>query len=133
LNSTGEHGQVLVGELLLEIDGVGADDGFLAVGRGEQDRRDQVRQALAHAGSRLDRQVLALHQGLGDGHGHLLLLRAILEILRPGEQAFGRKNLLNLGDQIRVRNAGLGIDEADHNVGQGSRLSLKKFCMVTYF
>ena len=41
-------------------------------------------------------------------HGHLLLLRAELEIARLGKDAVGRKNLLHLRDQIGCAPAGCG-------------------------
>ncbi len=91
-------GQVFLGELFLQIDRVRGDDGFLLVRRRIQDRRQQVRQALAHPRAGLDGQVFALFQRAGDRHGHLLLLGPELEILRARQEALGREDLFDLFD-----------------------------------
>jgi len=44
--------------------------------------------------------VLPILQRPRHGHGHLLLLRAELEILRPRQNARRRKDFRNLGNQI---------------------------------
>jgi hypothetical protein len=41
-----------------------------------------------------------LLQGARHGHRHLLLLRPILEVLRPGEQAFLGKKRAHLFDEV---------------------------------
>jgi hypothetical protein len=60
----------------------------------------KIGQRLADAGAGLDRQVLPILQRPRHGHGHLLLLRAELEILRPRQNARRRKDFFNLGNQI---------------------------------
>jgi len=82
----GEHGQVFANELLLQVDSVGRDDGLLFLGHGEQDGRDEIRQAFADAGAGLDNQMALAFEGAGGGHGHLLLLRPVLEVARLGQE-----------------------------------------------
>ena len=67
------------------------DDRLPAVGDGEQNRRDEIREALADARARLDRQMLPLLERPRHRHGHLLLLRAILEVLRARQHPVGEK------------------------------------------
>ena len=83
----GQHRQVFPDQLLLQIDGVRGDDRFLVPRDSEKNRRNQIGQALAHAGAGLDDQIFPLFQRARDRHGHLLLLRAIFEIARFGQQA----------------------------------------------
>ena len=64
---------------------------FFRFAHGKQDGRDQVGQALPDAGARFNSQVLAVLQRARDRHGHFLLLRAELEILRARQQAGRRK------------------------------------------
>ena len=95
-----EHRQVLLRELLLQVDRVRGDDRLLLVGHGIQDRRHQVGQALADARAGLDRQVLAAGQGLRHRHGHFLLLRPELEVLRPRKNALRGKDRRDLLDKV---------------------------------
>ena len=69
-----EKGDVLVGNLFLEIDGIGGDDDRLFGGQGLVDSRDEVGECLADAGAGFDNQVLVFIYGLADAleHGHLL-------------------------------------------------------------
>ena len=123
--NSGEHRQVLFHELLLQIDGVRGGDGLFAVGHGEQNGRDEVANAFADAGARLDHQMLLRFERPRHSHGHLLLLRAILKILRARQQSARRKDFLDLFDQVDTGTGGLGFDNRNHfNVGQPSRLSL---------
>ena len=107
-----EHGQVLFGELLLEIDGVGGDDGLFLLRDGEEDGGDEVGEGFAHAGAGLDGEVAAVLQGAGHGHGHLLLLGAELEVLRARQNALGGKDFGDLGDQVGA--GGLDVGERNH-------------------
>ena len=107
-----EHRQVFFRELLLQIDRVRRDDGLLTLRDGEQNRWDQIRQALADARAGLDGEMPAVLQGARHGHGHLLLLRAIFEILRARQQARRRKNLLDLRHEVRA--GGLGFNDGNH-------------------
>ena len=74
---------VLLDELLLQVDRVGGNHHPLLVLDDPLDGGDQVREALAHAGSRLDQQTPAHVQRPLDGLGHLGLLRPDLEALQP--------------------------------------------------
>src|SRR5260221_4002830 len=51
------------------------------------------------------------------GHGHLLLLRAILEVRRFGKNSSGREDFLDLGDEVRT--GGGGFVEGDHAEARG--------------
>jgi hypothetical protein len=95
-----QHGQVLLGELLLQVDGVRGEDRLLLVRHGIEDRRHQVGQALADAGASLDREVFAVFQSPRHRDRHLLLLGAELEIRRSGQNAFGREYLSDLLDKV---------------------------------
>jgi hypothetical protein len=53
----GQHGEILLRQLLLKIDGVRADDRLLLLRHRKQDRGHQVGQTLAHARPRLHRQM----------------------------------------------------------------------------
>ena len=76
-----EHRQVYLRELFLQVDGVRGDHRLLLVRHGIQDRRHQIGQALPDSRASLDRQMLAIRQGLRHRHRHFLLLRPKLEIL----------------------------------------------------
>ena len=80
----GEHGQILFRELLLQVDGMRGNDGFFLLRHGEEDGGNEIGEGFAHAGAGFDGEVFAILQGARDGHGHLLLLRAELEVFRPG-------------------------------------------------
>ncbi len=69
---------VLLDQLLLQRDRVRADDDPLLVPHGVVDRRQQVGEALAHAGAGLDQQVVPGRERRPHGLGHLQLLRAVL-------------------------------------------------------
>ena len=109
-----EHRQVFLRELLLEGDGVGADDGLLLLREREEDGRDEVGEGLANAGAGLDDEVLALGQRASDGHGHLLLLGAELEVAGLGEQAGGRKDFRDLLDEVGAGPGGLVFNGGNH-------------------
>ena len=79
-----EERDVLFDDLLLEGLGVGGhDDAAVLVARPE-DERDEVGQALADAGARLDDQVGLAPERLPDGLGHLHLLGTELVGLSHG-------------------------------------------------
>ena len=61
---------------------------------------NQIGQRFADAGARLDGKVFAVLQCAGHSHGHLLLLRTKLKILRLRQDARRRKNFFDLGDQV---------------------------------
>jgi hypothetical protein len=95
-NDRVEERQVLLEQLLLQRDRVGADDHPLASLDDAPDRRQQIGEALADAGAGLDEQMLAaLHRGL-DRRGHLELLRPRLESREPPRDRPG------LGKQARA-------------------------------
>jgi hypothetical protein len=50
---------------------------------GGQERGDKIGEALADAGAGLDHEMAALGNGLGDGVGHLKLLRPCLIVAQP--------------------------------------------------
>ena len=83
-------------ELLLQVDGVGGDDGFPAQFKGMAYGRYEVGQRFADAGSCLGQQSRAILQRSCHGGGHELLLGAILKTAPAGEYAGGRKVLLCL-------------------------------------
>jgi hypothetical protein len=116
-HDAGQHRQVLFDELLLQIDGVGGNDRLLPGRRGEQDGRDQVSQAFADARASLDHQMFAALQSLGHGHGHLLLLRAVLEVPGFGENSTRRKNLRDLGLQVLAVGVRRAVRNAAHRAG----------------
>ncbi len=72
-----EERDVLLEQLLLKCDRVGRDDDLFLVLDRRLDRRDQVGEALAHAGSRLDHQVAGPLDRARDPLGHLDLLGAM--------------------------------------------------------
>ena len=75
-----DDGDVFVDELLLEIDGVGGDDGFAFGVEGAADGGEEVGEGFADAGGGFDDQGLLFFQGNADEFGHALLLRAIFEV-----------------------------------------------------
>src|SRR5688500_3678751 len=52
-----KDGQIFLDELFLEIDGVGGDDRFFAVGDGVKDRWNKVTETFADAGACLDEKM----------------------------------------------------------------------------
>ena len=119
-----KHRQILLRELLLEVDRVGGDDGLLALGHGEKDRRDQVGQTLADARAGLDDEMPPALQRPGHFDGHLVLLRAELEVARPRQEARRRKDLRHLRDKRRVAPGRRRFGEINHGsrpVGFGAR------------
>jgi hypothetical protein len=58
--------------------------------------------------------MLLILQRPRHSHGHLLLLRAELEVACLGKNSAGRKNLLHLRDQIGVRPGGLLFNNGNH-------------------
>ena len=57
-----------------------AVDSLLLVGHSIEDGRNEVGKTFAYTGAGFDGQVLAIFQRASHGYGHLLLLRAELEI-----------------------------------------------------
>ena len=97
-----QEGDVLVDELFLQADGVRGDDdlAFLAGGGGE-DGGDEVGEGLADAGAGLDHEVVALGDGVGDGVGHVELLRPRLVARElPGDDAGGAEDGFDGHDQV---------------------------------
>ena len=93
--AAGQEREVLVGELLLQGDGERADDGPLSARADPPNDRDEIGEALADAGARLDGQVAALREGALDRAGHPDLLRARLEARqRLGDRAMLVPHLL---------------------------------------
>lgn len=82
-----DDGDVFVDELLLEVDGVGGDDGFAFRVEGAADGGEEVGEGFADAGGGFDDQGLLFFQGDADEFGHALLLRAIFEVAGTGEEA----------------------------------------------
>ena len=78
---------VLVQELLLQIDRVRRNDRLLLFLEREKNRGHEIGERFADAGAGFDDEMALLLQRLRDRRGHLLLLRAIFEILRLREQA----------------------------------------------
>ena len=58
------------------------DDGFFVLLDGEEDAGNEVRQRFADTSTGFGYQVLLVLEGASDGSGHLLLLRAHLEVFR---------------------------------------------------
>ena len=75
-----DDGDVFVDELLLEIDGVGGDDGFAFGVESAADGGEEVGEGFADAGGGFDDERLLFFQGDADEFGHALLLRAIFEV-----------------------------------------------------
>ena len=109
-----QHRQILLRELFLEIDRVGGNHRFFLVRHRIQNRRNEVSQAFTDASPCFDGQMLPLFEGPRHRHGHLLLLRAKLEILRLGQDTGGRKDFLDLFDQVESRASGLILDKTNH-------------------
>ena len=113
---------VLANELFLQANRVrGDDDPEVLVGRGGEDGRHEIGEALAHARACFDEQMLPLHQRPRHGHGHLLLLRPIFEIARFREDAAGRKDLFDLRDE--VGGGGFCGVQCDHKISTGRTFS----------
>ena len=91
-----EERKVFLDQLLLEIDRMGRNDRFFLVANGKQNGGNEIGKALAYAGTRFGEQVRTIHQGVGDGHRHLLLFGSILKVLGLGKDPGGRKNFLDL-------------------------------------
>ena len=92
-----DGGNILIHQLLLQVDGVGGDDHFLAAPGGIDDGRQQIGQAFADAGAAFHYQFAALIDGAGYGLEHFRLLRAFLkagEFL--GKDAARRQQFLDL-------------------------------------
>ena len=71
--------QVVFLQLLLQRDRVRGDDQLALRVHRVDDARHKVREALAHAGARLEEQRLVAEIGGGHRPGHVLLLRAVLQ------------------------------------------------------
>jgi hypothetical protein len=78
---------------------VGRDDDPLLLGDSVLDGRHEVGERLADAGARLGGQVVPGAQRVGDGLGHLELLRAVLVPLAepPGDRAGRAEDVLQGG------------------------------------
>ena len=75
-----EHGKVLLYQLLLQVDGVRADDGFFTCLGGEENGWNQIGKAFTHASPRLHNEMFAVNQGFSDRAGHGLLLGSVFEV-----------------------------------------------------
>ena len=75
---------------------------FFCLGR-VKDRRRQIGDRLSHAGARLDHQMALFLEGARHRHRHLLLLKPILEVLCPGEQAFLGKKRAHFSDEVALQ------------------------------
>ena len=98
-------------ELFLEVDRVGGDDRFFALGDREENAGDEVAEAFADAGAGFDEEMGSVLQSAGDGDGHLLLLGAEFEIGAAGEDAFLGEEMLDFGEEA---GDGVVLDGADH-------------------
>jgi hypothetical protein len=98
-----ENRDVFVEKLFLQIDRVGGNDRLLFLLDRVEDRRRQIRDRLPYPRSRLHHQMAFLLERPRHGHGHLLLLGPILEILRPREQAFLGKKRAHLFDEVALQ------------------------------
>ncbi len=98
---------VLVEKLLLQVDRMGRDERLAVLRQRVKNRRHEVGETLAHAGARLDDEMRPVPAGLGHGGGHRLLLGAVLELARLGQQAAGAESEghlpLELGGKIIAR------------------------------
>ena len=90
------------------------NDGFFLTAHGVKDGGREIGEALADAGAGFDDEMFAAGEGIGDGDGHLLLLRAVFEIAGFRENAAGRKEGFDLFDEVGVGAGGLGISDGDH-------------------
>ena len=91
----GEDRQVLADELLLQIDGVGGDDGALAVLACPAERGREVREGLPHARARFQQRDATVVVGVRDIRRHVALARPVLE----GPERAGHRTLR--GEQPR--------------------------------
>ena len=80
---------VFIEQLLLQRDRLRGDDGFFLLLKRVKDGGHEIGDRFPDAGARLDHEMLLLVERLGDGARHLLLFRAIFEILRLREQTAG--------------------------------------------
>ena len=118
--------QVLADQLLLEVDGVGADDRALAVGARPGQRRHQVGERLADARARLEQEDAAVVVAVGDVGGHVPLGGPVLilaehrrhgAVLAEGVyhvervDAHGGLRVRNLDDHVQL--GGLVVDDAE--------------------
>ena len=98
--------QVFVDQLLLQIDGFGADHGGTPRVDRPVDQRHQIGEALAYSGRSFDAEVFPRGQRVGDRGGHLQLLRpeligAAAVFRRLLERSAGGEKLLTGGTQQR--------------------------------
>lgn len=94
--------QILVHQLFLQVDRVGADDRFLVHLCSIEDRRHQISHALAHTGAAFHDELVPAQQSFGYSYGHLLLLGAVFKILGVSQDALRRKKGTHLLHQIRL-------------------------------
>ena len=85
---------------------------------GKEDARNKVCQRFADTGAGFGYQVLLVLKGASDGSGHLLLLRAHLEVFRFGQQAGGGKDCLHSLSKI----GGNSFTQGNHGSRQFTRL-----------
>jgi len=93
---------VFLEQLLLEIDGVGRNDGFTAVLQRKENSRYQVSQGLADAGPGFCNKMMVTLQSTCHRRGHLLLFGAVLEILCAGQDASFPKHFMNVSGKPLV-------------------------------
>ena len=104
---------VLMEELFLEINGVGRDNRLFLLLERKKRCGHQVSERFADAGAGFDDQMTFVFQRLRDRRRHLLLFRAIFEILCLRQQAVLRKNCVDPLDKIAPE----GIFERNHAGG----------------
>jgi len=93
---------------------VRGDDRLFLVLHREEDRGNEVGEAFADAGAGFDGEMFALLERARHRDGHLLLLRAKLEVFRARQNATLGEYLLDLFYQVVVGSRGLRFDDADH-------------------
>jgi len=79
-----------------------------------KNRGRQIRETFADARAGFDDEMLLLGKGVRHGHGHALLLRAVLEIACLGQDAMGRKQFFDLFNQVGSCPGGLRFNFTYH-------------------
>jgi len=99
----GEDRQVLADQLLLEVDGVGRDDGALAVRARPHQRRNEIRERFPDAGAGLEHPHAAVVVQIGDVGGHVALAGPVLEAAEPARHRPAGREQPRYVDRIDAR------------------------------
>jgi hypothetical protein len=116
------QGDVLVDELFLEVDGVGADEGLAFLGDGMEGCGDEVGEGFADSGAGFDHEGALFLEGSGDGNSHGLLFGPIFKTGGAGKFAMGREEVLDRlaeGAGWIIRVGGIGVGVKRNHAGAG--------------